>query len=100
MPSYPPRSNPIKKQQELAKRENELLLGIKRNVLADKLIKYADKYKKAQLSLLKAKIHHIKENEFQRKPNNMEIEQLEKQIAEWAGKDHRYYYYGSKKINS
>jgi hypothetical protein len=67
MPSYPPRKEPVKKKEELAKREDELILAIKKNVTADKIIKFADKYRQAQLSMLKAKIHQFKENEFQKK---------------------------------
>ena len=64
MPSHAPRTEPVKKQEELTKREIELILGIKKNIPADKLLKLVDKYRKAQLSMLKAKVHTFKENEF------------------------------------
>ena len=86
MPIYPPRTEPVKKQEELTKREIELVFAIKKNVAADKLIKLVDKYRQAQLSLLKAKVHSFKENEFQKKPNNVKLEKLEKLTIEWTDK--------------
>ena len=86
MPSYPPRTEPVKKQEELTKRETELVFAIKKNIAADKLIKLVDKYRQAQLAVLKAKVHQFKENEFQGKQNNMKIEKLEKSTIEWTEK--------------
>jgi hypothetical protein len=86
MPSYAPRTEPVKKQEELTKREIELILGVRNNVEADKLLKLVDKYRKAQLSMLKAKVHTFKENEFQKKPNNVTFEKLEKLTTEWTDK--------------
>jgi hypothetical protein len=37
MPSYPPRTEPVKKQEELTKRETELVFAIKKNITPDKL---------------------------------------------------------------
>jgi TATA-binding protein-associated factor Taf7 len=50
------------------------------------LLKLADKYRLAKLSLLKAKIHQIKEKEFRKKPNNIKIEKIEKEMVEWTTK--------------
>ncbi len=86
MPIYPPRTEPIKKLQELTKRENELLFAMKKNVSAHKLIKFVDRYRQAQLSLLKAKIHQLTEGQFQKKPGNVSRAKLEKQIVEWTEK--------------
>jgi hypothetical protein len=86
MPIYPPRTEPVKKQEELTKREAELVIAIKKNVATDKLLKLINKYRQAQLSLLKAKVHQFKENEFQGKQNNIKIEDLEKLKLEWTGK--------------
>ncbi len=36
--------------------------------------------------MLKAKVHTFKENEFQKKPNNVKIEKLEKLSIEWTNK--------------
>lgn len=86
MPIYSPRSEPVKKQEELTKRETELVFAIKKNVASDKLIKAVDKYRQAQLSMLKAKFHKFKENEFQKKPNNVSLEKLEKLTVKWTNK--------------
>jgi hypothetical protein len=86
MPIYPPRTEPVKKQEELTKRETELVFAIKKNIAADELINLVHKYRQAQLSMLKAKVHQFKENEFQRKQNNMKIEKLEKSTIEWTNK--------------
>ncbi|MCH5598669.1 hypothetical protein [Niabella ginsengisoli] len=86
MPIYPPRSEPVKKQEELTKREMELVFAIRKNVATDKLIKAVDKYRQAQLSMLKAKVHTFKENEYQKKPNNVKLEKLEELTIEWTDK--------------
>jgi len=86
MPIYPPRTEPVKKQEELTKREMELVFAIKKNIAVDKLIKLVEKYRQAQLSMLKAKGHTFKENEFQKKPNNIKLEKLEKLTIEWTNK--------------
>ena len=86
MPIYPPRTEPVKKQEELTKREKELVLAIKKSTAADKLIKFVDKYRQAQFSLLKAKIHQFKENEFQKKQNNIKFEKFEEMVIEWTDK--------------
>jgi DNA-directed RNA polymerase beta' subunit len=86
MPIYPLRSEPVKKQEELSKREMELIIAIKKNVAADNLKKIADNYRKAQLSLLKAKVHQFKENDIQQKPNNSKLEKLESLTIEWTDK--------------
>jgi hypothetical protein len=86
MPSYPPRAEPVKKQEELAKREMELVLAIKTNISADKLTKFVDKYRQAQLSMLKARVHQFKEHELQGKQNKVEIETLENLRIEWTDK--------------
>ncbi|HRE62224.1 MAG TPA: hypothetical protein PKU77_00455 [Ferruginibacter sp.] len=86
MPSHVPRKEPVKKQEELLKRETELILGIRKNVAPDKLLRLVEKYRKAQLSMLKAKVHTFKENEFQKKPNTVTFEKLEKLTIEWTDK--------------
>jgi hypothetical protein len=86
MPIYAPRTETVKKQEEIAKRETELLLGIKKNLYADKILKLVDKYRKAQLSLIKARIHQFKENNFQGKPNNVTIQKLEDLAIQWTNK--------------
>ena len=36
--------------------------------------------------MLKAKVHTFKENEFQKKPNNVTFEKIEKLTTEWTDK--------------
>ena len=86
MPSYPPRNEPIKKVEELSKREKELQHAIKNNFSREKLTKAVEKYRTAQLSLLKAKTHLIHDNEFQQRPHNLKIESIEKKIEIWRNK--------------
>ena len=64
----------------------ELAFAIKKNIAANKLIKLVGKYRQAQLSMLKAKMHHYKENEYQEKPNNIKFEKLEELIIKWTDK--------------
>ena len=66
MPIYPPRSEPVKKQEELTKREMELVFAIKKNVAPDKLIKLVDKYRQAKLSCLKLKLIHLEKMNFRK----------------------------------
>lgn len=99
MPTYVPRTEPVKKQEELAKREMELIFSIKKNA-TDKLIKAVDKYRQAQLSILKAHIHTFKENEFRKKPSNMKLEKLEKLTIEWANKSNEEIINEVKKSNN
>ena len=100
MPIYPPRTEPVKKQEELTKRELELVFAIKKNISADKLIKVIDKYRQTQLTMLKAKVHTFKENEFQKKPNNVKLEKFEKLTKEWTDKTNDYIINELKKSNN
>ena len=86
MPSYAPRSEPINKQNQLAKNEKDLIIAIRKNFISDKLLKLVDKYRHSQLSMLKAKIHFLKEKEFEKKQTSMKIEKINKQIIEWTNK--------------
>jgi hypothetical protein len=86
MPSFVPRIEPIRKKEQLSQKEMELVTAIRKKFTIDKLLKFIDKYKHAQLALLKAKIHFLKEKEFQKKEINMKVEKLERQIIEWTNK--------------
>lgn len=87
MPVFPPRNLPIKKQEELSKREFELFEAIKRNIPEEKLEKIVEKYRKAQLSLLKAKIHSAKEKQYQKHTHNFQFDKLETDIENWKNKN-------------
>jgi hypothetical protein len=86
VPTYPPRKEPAKKREELSKRETELVSAIAKGLTPDKLLHIADKYRKAQLSMLKAKVHLYKENEYRGKKKNFKMEKLEELIQEWTDK--------------
>jgi hypothetical protein len=100
MPIYPPRTEPVKKQEELLKRETELIFAIERNDSLDKLNKCVEKYRKANLSLLKAKVHQFKENEYQKKENKISLEKLEEMKNEWTEKTIEKIIYEVKKSNT
>ncbi len=86
MPSFVPRQEPIRKKEQLSQREMELITALRKEFTGDKLLKFVDKYRHAQLSLLKAKAHYLKEQEYQKKDTAMKIENIEKQIIEWTTK--------------
>ena len=86
MPSYPPRTEPTKKDDQLNQRAKELQISILRQVDSGKIDKLADKYRLAQLSAIKAKIHSYYEKQFQNKATNTKLEKLERQMEEWKVK--------------
>ena len=86
MPVYAPRNEPIKKKEQLSQRQLELEHAIRNNFPTDKVHKAVEKYPFAQLSLLKAKIHEYQERQFQKKPQPISIEKLEKDILVWTNK--------------
>jgi hypothetical protein len=86
MPLYPPRSEPVKKAALLAQKEFELKAVIQKKVTADKLNKALEKYRAAQLSFLKAKMHVVKEKELQHKSTSVKIEKLVGEIDSWTSK--------------
>ncbi|MBK9014282.1 MAG: hypothetical protein IPM82_09385 [Saprospiraceae bacterium] len=61
MPSFVPRLEPAKKEQQLARKKLALKLAIRNNLSEEKLTKAAEKYHAAQLSLFRATIHVIHE---------------------------------------
>jgi hypothetical protein len=86
MPLYPPRSESVKKAAQLAQKELELKTAIQKSLTTDKLNKAAEKYRAAQLSFLKAKMHVIKEKVFQDKTSNIKTEKLAGEIEVWVSK--------------
>jgi hypothetical protein len=86
MPIYPPRNEPIKKKEQLAQRQQELKQALINKLTAEKLDKAAEKYRLAQLSLLKAKVHEFRERQYQNKPRLTNLESLEKEILIWTNK--------------
>jgi hypothetical protein len=86
MPIYPPRNEPIKKKDQLLQRQKELRHVLGTTQPADKLTKAIEKYRNAQLSLLKAKVHEFQERQYQGKSQLSDLENLEKEIHIWTNK--------------
>jgi hypothetical protein len=86
MPSFPPRIETVKKQIQFDQKQMELDLAIKRGFSQEKIMKQAEKFRAAYLSLLKAKIHSIQEKELQKKTHNLKMGKIETEIELWANK--------------
>jgi hypothetical protein len=86
MPIYPPRNEPIKKKEQLLQRRKELRNALKAKLPSDKLSKAVEKYRSAQLSLLKAKIYECQERQYGGKPQLTDLESLEREIHGWTNK--------------
>ncbi len=86
MPVYPPRNEPINKKKQLLQRQKELRHALDANLSSDKLNKAVEKYRNAQLSLLKAKVHEFQERQYQGKPQLSDLEKLEEEIHIWTNK--------------
>ena len=86
MPIYPPRNSPIRKKEQLSQRQVELRHALNNKFPAEKINKAAEKYRIAQLSLLKAKIHEFQERQYQNKPQLTDLESLEKDTIIWTNK--------------
>jgi hypothetical protein len=78
MPSFPPRIDPVKKENQLSQRKQELFFAIRNNYQNEKLNKSVEKYRKAKLSLFKAKIHSIQDKELKKIQSTENIEDIKK----------------------
>lgn len=83
MPLYPPRSENVKKREQLAQKEYELNHALRNNFTGQKLSKAIEKYRSAMLSFLKSKIHLHKEQDYQGRPGNLKVKNLEMEITAW-----------------
>lgn len=86
MPIFAPRQEPVKKREELLKREHELLQAINKNIPGEQLHISVEKYRKAQLSLLKARMHAIKEKEYQNRLTDYRPGKVISDIEAWENK--------------
>ncbi|SHN38615.1 hypothetical protein [Chitinophaga sp. CF418] len=86
MPLFAPRSEPVKKREQVQQREMELVLAIKNQFPDNKLEKLAERYRQAQLSLLKAQLHTIQEMEFQGKKTTLRQAKIEQEILIYSNK--------------
>lgn len=89
MPSYAPRKETIKKQEELSKREYELIQAILHSFPTEKICRITEKYRAAQLSLFKTQLHAIREMEFQKKPCSMNKGSIISKIEIWTNKTYK-----------
>ena len=87
MPSYPPRTEAVKKQDQLSQRETELRHAIQNKLSSEKLAKAIEKYRAAQLSLLKAQLHIIQDKDFQKRPHSFRSDKIENNIKIWTTKN-------------
>ncbi|GAB2832545.1 hypothetical protein [Ferruginibacter profundus] len=86
MPLYPPRTEPIKKREQLLSRAKELQIAIKKNESELKIAKLVKKYRLAQLSFFKAQLHELHEKELQKKNSIIKIEKIEAEVLNWTNK--------------
>jgi hypothetical protein len=86
MPLYPPRNEAVKKKEQLSKKEIELYSALRNGFSNEKLIKFVERFRLAQLALFKARLHEIREKEFENKKSNLNGAKLENEISEWNKK--------------
>lgn len=84
MPSYPPRSSAIKKQDQLYQREVTFRKAVLKNLAPDKILEAAEKYRSARLLLLKAQMHIIRDMEFEKKSHFFNIEKINADFIHWT----------------
>jgi hypothetical protein len=85
MPSYVPRTTPVRKQEILEKREAELCHALRQALSPDRINRLSEKVREAQLNLIKAKKHL--DQSFKAEDRTVEQEQrlenLNKQTELW-----------------
>jgi hypothetical protein len=86
MPTFAPRSEPVKKKEELELRRQVLENSIQNNMELAQVIKNAEKYKDTRLLYYKAILHVIREKEWQEKSHSYNKEKILKEAETWARK--------------
>jgi hypothetical protein len=86
MPSFPPRYEPLKKEERLLQKKIELQHAIRHNISPEKLTKAIEKYRLTQISFFKAQLHVIREKEWQKKPHHFNRQAIENEIVIWTNK--------------
>jgi len=86
MPTFIPRSEPVKKKEELELRRQVLENSIQSNLDIAKLVKNAEKYKDTRLLYYKAILHVIREKEWQEKTHSYNKEKILKEKESWTQK--------------
>jgi len=86
MPSFVPRTAPIRKKEILEKRETELRHALKQNGSLEKINRLAEKVRVAHLNLLKAKKHL--DQTFRPEDNTVEHDRrsakIDEQVTKWT----------------
>ena len=86
MPTFAPRSEPVKKKEELESRRQVLENSIQKNLDVDQITKNAEKYRDTRLLYNKAILHVIREKEWQDKPHSYDRDKVIKEIESWTNK--------------
>ena len=86
MPTFAPRSEPVKKKEELELRKKVLENSILNNLEFDLITKNAEKYRNTRLLYNKAILHVIREKDWQEKPHSHNKEKILKEIETWTQK--------------
>ena len=84
MPTFPPRSEPVKKKEELELRRQVLENSIQNNLDLGQIIKNAEKYRETRLLYNKAILHVIREKEWQEKSHSYNKDKVLKEIEIWT----------------
>ena len=87
MPTFAPRSEPVKKKEELDIRRQVLEDSILRNSDSKEILKNAEKYRDTRLLYNKAVLHVIREKEWQEKTHSYNKAKVLKEIEAWTDKD-------------
>jgi len=84
MPSFPPRSNASKKREVLHKKEAALRLAIKRACGSTKLKALAESVRLAQLAVLKAELHWVREPRRGKAVDVERVSAIEGKVLHWT----------------
>lgn len=88
MPSHIPRTSTTRKKEQLLNCSEYLRLAIFHNKPESQIEKRAEKYRLANISLLKAKIHLLMEDrEYPNEQSIKKTEHLEREISVWKQKE-------------
>lgn len=86
MPTFAPRSEPVKKKEELALRKQVLENSIQNNSEFAQVIKNLEKYRDTRLLYYKAVLHVVREKEWQEKSHSYNKEKVLKEMDIWKQK--------------
>lgn len=86
MPSYPPRSDTTKKQEQLLKREHELRHAIHSKLSRDRLVRAVENLRQAHLSLLEAKLYWVIDEGLGGNIDEGRILKIEMETDDWTAR--------------